>query len=283
MTGTRDLTGLVASGRDTTPERTVAGPPPRRRAAARDSSPADAKEPDAGFDMGVAPATKRRAQRSQRTNPGRAPDVGTRTSAPSNTIRISVNIPVACKHWLAQEAREQQRFVSELLMDALDRHGATKRLPPAAVPSVPRYPTARSTTSSYLWRIASDSTTWSLARGRRDPHWSRRCSGVSLDLDPTARLVSAARSALRRSPTCGSTLRTLNTLWARSLSPRSGQSCLKRWSFITSVVQETSTSFAMMGSYHAGDEHGFRGGRARRHGARRTAQRRRGWSLPPRT
>jgi hypothetical protein len=123
MTAARDLAGLVASGRDARPERTVAGPPPRRRAAVRDTSPADAKEPEAGFDMGVAPPTKRRAQRSRRTNPERVPDAGTRTSAPSNTVRISVNIPVACKHWLAQEAREQRRFVSELVMEALDRHG----------------------------------------------------------------------------------------------------------------------------------------------------------------
>jgi hypothetical protein len=38
-------------------------------------------------------------------------------------VRISVNIPLACKQWLASQAREQQRFVSEIVMDALDRFG----------------------------------------------------------------------------------------------------------------------------------------------------------------
>jgi hypothetical protein len=38
-------------------------------------------------------------------------------------VRISVNIPLTCKQWLANEAREQQRFVSEVVMDAVDRFG----------------------------------------------------------------------------------------------------------------------------------------------------------------
>jgi hypothetical protein len=38
-------------------------------------------------------------------------------------VRISVNIPLDCKQWLARRSREQQRFVSEIVMEALDRHG----------------------------------------------------------------------------------------------------------------------------------------------------------------
>jgi hypothetical protein len=38
-------------------------------------------------------------------------------------VRISVNIPLACRHWLTDQARQQQRFVSEVLMDAIDHHG----------------------------------------------------------------------------------------------------------------------------------------------------------------
>lgn len=38
------------------------------------------------------------------------------------TVRISVNIPLDAKRWLSAQAREQQRFVSEILMDAVDRH-----------------------------------------------------------------------------------------------------------------------------------------------------------------
>jgi hypothetical protein len=38
-------------------------------------------------------------------------------------VRISVNIPLDCKQWLARQAREQQRFASEIVMDAVDRHG----------------------------------------------------------------------------------------------------------------------------------------------------------------
>jgi hypothetical protein len=38
------------------------------------------------------------------------------------TVRISVNIPLGCKQWLARQAREQQRFVSEIVMEAVDRH-----------------------------------------------------------------------------------------------------------------------------------------------------------------
>jgi len=38
-------------------------------------------------------------------------------------VRISVNIPLDFKQWLARQAREQQRFASEIVMDAIDRHG----------------------------------------------------------------------------------------------------------------------------------------------------------------
>jgi hypothetical protein len=42
---------------------------------------------------------------------------------PASTVRISVNIPLTCQQWLSDQARDQQRFVSEILMDAVDRHG----------------------------------------------------------------------------------------------------------------------------------------------------------------
>jgi hypothetical protein len=38
-------------------------------------------------------------------------------------VRISVNLPLPCKQWLTSQARKQQRFVSEIVMDALDRFG----------------------------------------------------------------------------------------------------------------------------------------------------------------
>jgi hypothetical protein len=38
-------------------------------------------------------------------------------------VRISVNIPLTCRQWLSDQARERQRFVSEILMEAVDRHG----------------------------------------------------------------------------------------------------------------------------------------------------------------
>jgi hypothetical protein len=45
-----------------------------------------------------------------------------RTARPT-TVRISVNIPLTCRHWLADQARVQQRFVSEIVMEAVDRFG----------------------------------------------------------------------------------------------------------------------------------------------------------------
>jgi hypothetical protein len=54
-------------------------------------------------------------------------DTGARRGAPGSfreaTVRISVNIPLDCKQWLARQAREQRRFASEIVMDAVDRHG----------------------------------------------------------------------------------------------------------------------------------------------------------------
>ena len=39
------------------------------------------------------------------------------------TVRISVNIPLVCKQWLASQVREQHRFVSEIVMEAIDSFG----------------------------------------------------------------------------------------------------------------------------------------------------------------
>ena len=40
-----------------------------------------------------------------------------------------MNIPLGCKQWLARQARDQQRFVSEIALEALDRHGDTTSPP----------------------------------------------------------------------------------------------------------------------------------------------------------
>jgi hypothetical protein len=44
-------------------------------------------------------------------------------------VRISVNIPMEARLWVSREARERQRFVSEIVMDALERYGATAAPP----------------------------------------------------------------------------------------------------------------------------------------------------------
>ena len=65
------------------------------------------------------PGRRSKAQRDK------APGISQNSDdTPTNaTVRISVNIPLGCKQWLARQAREQQRFVSEIVMEALDRHG----------------------------------------------------------------------------------------------------------------------------------------------------------------
>jgi len=127
MSGTRDLTGLVGPGGSRPPERTVAAPPPRPRPSpdpapsTRVAAPAD----DSG----------KRANRRQRRKPVESPSADARGEidprpARPRTVRISVNIPLACRHWLADQARQQQRFVSEIVMEALDHYGADA-CPPA--------------------------------------------------------------------------------------------------------------------------------------------------------
>jgi hypothetical protein len=54
-------------------------------------------------------------------------------------VRISVNIPLTCRRWLADQARQQQRFVSEIVMDTLDQYEANSSPPTgrAKRPAVP--------------------------------------------------------------------------------------------------------------------------------------------------
>jgi hypothetical protein len=127
VTAARDLTGLVGSGAVSPPERTVTAPPPRRRTAERGKAPADPivatvapSRTAATPESEVSVPTARRSRPQRDKPPGIRQDDDMPTTA---TVRISVNIPVGCKQWLARQAREQQRFVSEVVMEALDRHG----------------------------------------------------------------------------------------------------------------------------------------------------------------
>jgi hypothetical protein len=131
MSAARDLTGLVGPGESRPPERTVTTPPPRRR-----SSP-DTPPDSATSKRSAAPVDdpEKRSTRRQRRKPFENPSVDARGDAGSRperprTVRISVNIPLACRRWLAGQARDQQRFVSEIVMEALDRYGADA-CPPA--------------------------------------------------------------------------------------------------------------------------------------------------------
>jgi len=121
----RDLTGLVTQGQAPPPERTVASPPPRQRAAhdgraalgERSPQPADRDGPGVTSNQSHKPRAGkgRTAERAEASPPAARRKAG--------TVRISVNIPLACRQWLAAQAGQQQRFVSEIVMDALDRHG----------------------------------------------------------------------------------------------------------------------------------------------------------------
>jgi hypothetical protein len=42
----------------------------------------------------------------------------------ADTVRISVHVPLPCRRWLTETARAQGRFVSDVLVDQLERHGA---------------------------------------------------------------------------------------------------------------------------------------------------------------
>jgi hypothetical protein len=130
MTGTRNLAGLVGTGATAPPDRTVTAPPPgarrvgnRRRSERRD--PPTRRRPSrvpppvpsgrSSAPGGLASARRRASRVSSR------PD-GIGAEERPTTVRISVNIPLDAKRWLSAQAREQQRFVSEILMDVVDRH-----------------------------------------------------------------------------------------------------------------------------------------------------------------
>jgi hypothetical protein len=124
MTAGRNLTGLVRPERASPPDRTVTAAPPRRRAVERGTAPVPTVVPQAE-DRSDRPVRPTRRQRRQPTvtesvTARRGDDAKPREQT---TVRISVNIPLACKQWLASKAREEQRFVSEVLMEALEHHG----------------------------------------------------------------------------------------------------------------------------------------------------------------
>jgi hypothetical protein len=123
MSTARDLTGLLGAGRTSPPERTVAAPPPRG-AAARHTPVPEPAVPPPHVDHGDEPVGRTRPPRRQ---PAGKEPVGNRQDFPKArrpaTVRISVNIPLASKRWLASQARAQQRFVSEIVMEALDGYG----------------------------------------------------------------------------------------------------------------------------------------------------------------
>jgi hypothetical protein len=120
MNAARNLTGLVGAGRDDIPERTVTAAPPRGRSPQRDAPVAEPPAADRDDESA-------RTAHVLRRRPVRQDSAGTRrdraTTARPSTVRISVNLPLSCKQWLTSQAREQQRFVSEIVMDALDRFG----------------------------------------------------------------------------------------------------------------------------------------------------------------
>lgn len=125
MSSRRDLTGLVAQGEAQPPERTVTSPPPRR--------PTGQDEPVASLERSPEPGARKRPSRTtghgheppaeKARRPGRVEPSPPAAQRKPETVRISVNIPLACRQWLADQASRQQRFVSEVVMDALDRHG----------------------------------------------------------------------------------------------------------------------------------------------------------------
>lgn len=123
MNGTRNLTGLVTAEGGTPPSRTITAPPPPRRRAASHDAQARAVQP---HESAVPPTESSRQakvrgnDRRDKASTSRARSTSTTAAA---TVRISVNIPLSCKQWLARQAREQQRFVSEIVMEALDQHG----------------------------------------------------------------------------------------------------------------------------------------------------------------
>lgn len=124
MSTSRDLTGLVGPQSTRPPARTVTAPPPRRRPPQPDTPGADPQaepsasgrrdEPDPVRPLRRQPARKDSAASTRRDD--------AKTAWPS-IVRISVNLPLPCKQWLTSQARKQQRFVSEIVMDALDRFG----------------------------------------------------------------------------------------------------------------------------------------------------------------
>lgn len=126
MTTSRDLTGLTGA-RPVPVDRTVAAPPPRRRSPQSGKTPREPTVARPPVDAPVSGVEEPRRRRPPSTPPHRmaSPRSGTAGPAtrPASTVRISVNIPLTCRQWLSDQSREQQRFVSEILMEAVDRHG----------------------------------------------------------------------------------------------------------------------------------------------------------------
>jgi hypothetical protein len=142
MSTSRDLTGLTGAGA-APPDRRVGAPPPRRRSPHREKTsgePTVALPPVDPAASGVEEPRRRRSRTSPpRREAARHSAVAAQATKPAGTVRISVNIPLACRQWLSDQARERQRFVSEILMEAVDCHGenaspSSGRAKRAAVP-----------------------------------------------------------------------------------------------------------------------------------------------------
>ena len=139
MSGARNLAGLVDPGR-APPDRKVGAPPPRQ-AASRAGQPdgdaprlasrseaattEEAHEATVGADTEPLRSRSRRTQRRTMGSDGNHDAIRTEAPTPPgpSTVRISVNIPMDARLWLSREARDRRRFVSEIVMDALERYG----------------------------------------------------------------------------------------------------------------------------------------------------------------
>jgi hypothetical protein len=126
MSTSRDLTGLTGAG-PVPPDRTVGAPPPRRRSPRPGKSSGEPRDATSPVGPAVSQAEEPRQPHPRTTPPHRQASSRSGPAVPAvkppSTVRISVNIPLDCRQWLSKQAQDQQRFVSEILMEAVDRYG----------------------------------------------------------------------------------------------------------------------------------------------------------------
>lgn len=111
MTVGRDLSALrgIADPADA-PDRRVLPPP------------ATAPRSGDAADRTAAPPPSRQRRATRRTPEQRSATIAPAARQKTRTVRISVHVPLACRQWLTDEARTQGRFISDVLLEALDRH-----------------------------------------------------------------------------------------------------------------------------------------------------------------